>query len=87
MSLYDYIQSQRPELQEVPYYTLIMVAMRRADNNNEAKLRAMWPNVWDELYQRYHAPAGLLPGECDNRRGIRRLESGEVVPLEEKEQI
>ena len=64
------------------YYGLIMAAMRGADNDNAAKLQAAWPEVWAELQTRYHAPAGLLPGECDYTRGICRLDDGQIVELE-----
>ncbi len=61
MSHYDYIQSLK--LDRVPYYSLIMEAMRRADTPNLELLKAAWPDVWDELNMRYHAPGGLLPDE------------------------
>lgn len=61
MSRFDYQAST--ELVGVPFYALIMAAMRDADTSNTAKLRAAWPETWDELYARYHAPGGLLPGE------------------------
>jgi hypothetical protein len=63
VSLYDYRASKVLDAQDVPFYALIMAAMRKADNTNEAKLRAMWPETWDELFARYHAPGGLLEGE------------------------
>ena len=46
-----------------PFYALIMAAMRKADNINRAKLRKEWPDVWNELDNRFNAPGGLLPGE------------------------
>jgi hypothetical protein len=45
------------------FYTLIAAAMRLADTENSALLRAAWPDVWDELRTRYNAPGGLLPDE------------------------
>lgn len=59
--LYDYRLSQKLADQDLPFYALIMAAMRKADTENAAKLRAMWPEVWEELEQRYHAPGGMLP--------------------------
>ena len=61
MSYYDYIVSK--ELRTAPFYALIMAAMRRADSANDAKLRQAWPDVWNELHERYHAPGGVLDGE------------------------
>jgi len=25
------------------------------------KFKLMWPEVWEEMYRRYHAPGGILP--------------------------
>ena len=61
MSYHEYVVSK--ELHGAPFYALIMAAMRGADTHNEAKLRFAWPEVWDELYARYHAPGGLLEYE------------------------
>lgn len=61
MSRYDYLESIR--LQDTSFYALIMAAMRRADADNEAKLRAAWPEVWQEFYVRYRTPGGYLPEE------------------------
>lgn len=67
MSLYDYKRSMT--LGDVPFYALIMAAMRRADTQNLAKLKDAWPLVWQELDQRYHAPGGYLPREMEIIRG------------------
>jgi hypothetical protein len=63
MSLYDYNASKELELLGAPFYALIMCAMRQADTSNTEKLKAAWPDVYAELYERYHAPSGLLPSE------------------------
>ena len=60
MRLYDYRASQEIS---APFYALIMAAMRQASGSNAAKLQAAWPDVWDEMEQRYRSPGGLLPGE------------------------
>ena len=65
MSLYDYRESLELGKRDIGFYALIMAAMRRADTNNTAKLQLCWPEIWDELYRRYHAPAGILPGETE----------------------
>lgn len=46
-----------------PFYALIMAAMRGADEENLRRLKLGFPDVWDELEARYHAPGGLLAGE------------------------
>jgi len=63
MSLYDYKISQHLEMQDAPFYALIMAAMRKADDVNLVKLCTEWPEAWDELQERYNAPGGLLLGE------------------------
>ena len=68
MSYYDYRVSASLELQNAPFYALIMAAARSADTTNLAKLRGAWPEVVAELEARYNAPGGLLPGEGGERR-------------------
>ena len=63
MSLYDYQRSQALDQADETFHGLIMAAMRRADSENYRALRLQWPEVWDELQERYHAPGGRLPGD------------------------
>ena len=66
MSLRDYEISREIGAQSdwgEDFYALVMVLMRNADTDNQAKLKAAWPEVWAELEQRYNAPGGLLVGE------------------------
>lgn len=64
MSLHEYRESLKlDEHPRPPFYSLIMQAMRQADTPNEIMLRQCWPDVWDDLEARYHAPGGLLDGE------------------------
>lgn len=63
MFLYDYKQSEAIHAEQRPFYALIMAAMLQADTLNAHKLRAAWPEVWNELQARYNAPGGYLPGE------------------------
>jgi len=60
MSRYEY---EKSKTYDPDFYALIMAAMRQADTFNAEKLRAAWPDVWDELQARYNAPGGYLPGE------------------------
>jgi len=61
MSYYDYDWSKHLEMEDPPFYGLIMAAMRKADTENLIKLRSMWPRcVCAELYKRYNAPGGVL---------------------------
>jgi len=63
MSLFDYRESRRIEAEMYPFYSLIMAAMRQADDVNIEKLRSVFPEIWAELRDRYMAPGGLLPEE------------------------
>lgn len=63
MSLFDYEVSKVLAAADYPFYALVMAAMRQADSSNTAKLRAAFPDTWDELTARYNAPGGVLAGE------------------------
>lgn len=83
MSLHHYEISKELEASDLPFYALLMAAIRRADSDNMAKFRACWPEIVDELQARYDAPGGRLPtddqdeldqAESDARRDGRRAE-------------
>jgi len=61
MSFHEYQASKHLVVDAPPFYALIMAAMRQADSKNTEKLKAAWPEVWDELKRRYHAPGGVIP--------------------------
>ena len=63
MSHYDYIISQQLSASDPPFYALIMAAMRKASSTNIDKLRFAFPDVYEELLQRYHAPGGRLESD------------------------
>ena len=65
MSLYDYLKSQK--IEDYPFYSLIMAAMRKADDRNIRLLREAWPDIWNEFLARYHAPGGILPNETTEK--------------------
>ncbi len=60
MSLKDYRKSLVIGYGDYPFYSLIMAAMRQADGNNVEKLKVAFPEVWDELFERYYSPEGRL---------------------------
>jgi hypothetical protein len=60
MSHHDYIESKDIDVLDCSFYAIIMAAMRKADEENLEKLKADFPETWDELYRRYHAPGGIL---------------------------
>jgi hypothetical protein len=64
------------------FYALVMVLMKNADDVKRHKLISAWPEVWDELEQRYNAPRGLLLGETD-AEGFSRTADGLVDPAGE----
>ena len=64
MSLHDYRMSLRLEgVEGVTFRAHIMAAMRRADNDNLARLESLFPEVLAELRARYDAPGGHLPDD------------------------
>lgn len=63
MSLQDYRISEELARHDYPFYSLIMAAMRKADDDNVMKLQLAWPVVWEELRLRYNAAGGVLESE------------------------
>lgn len=68
MSQYDYHAARELLVTDVPFYALIMAAMRKADTINTERLRSAFPETWAELEARYNAPGACLPGEEPIRR-------------------
>jgi len=60
MSLFDYKQSLVLGVGDPSFGALVMAAMRKADSRNSEALRKAFPELWDELAQRYDAPGGVL---------------------------
>jgi hypothetical protein len=63
MSLHSYVISMALARVDRPFSSYIMAAMRKADSDNLAKLKAAFPEIWAELDARYNAPLGFLPEE------------------------
>ena len=63
MSFDEYHEGRRIAAQNYPFYAIIQAAMRQADTDNLQKLKQEWPEVWEDLDKRWHAPGGYLPGE------------------------
>lgn len=63
MSLYDYRKARDLQGQDTPVAALLMAAMLRGDTDHVNRLRLAFPELYQELTDRYHAPAGLLPVE------------------------
>lgn len=61
MSRYDYEASRQLAVNNVPFYALIMAAMRKADTYNLAALQRAFPATYAELKARFNAPGGILP--------------------------
>ncbi|GAA2813002.1 hypothetical protein [Saccharopolyspora taberi] len=66
MSHFAYEQSQQAA-RDYDFDTLVMAAIRRADSTNAEILWRVFPEIADELQQRYDAPGGFLPGEAGVR--------------------
>jgi hypothetical protein len=65
MSRHEYEVSRHIASHDLPFYALIMAAMRQADSNNIQLLSAAFPEVYEELDARYNAPNGYLPTDPD----------------------
>jgi hypothetical protein len=52
------------------FYAILMMAMDRADTQNLAKLKAAFPEVYEEMRARYLAPGGILPGDGNEYRKL-----------------
>lgn len=63
MSLYDYCISKELAEGDPPFAALVMAALRKADSENAAKLRAQWPEICAEMQARYDAPGGVLSSD------------------------
>lgn len=72
MSHFEYKISQEVACQDLPFYALIMAAMRQADSTNLEKLKSAWPETWAEFHARYNGPNGLLSQELKDR-GIEKV--------------
>jgi hypothetical protein len=67
-TLYDYEESSRIAMLRSSFYGVLMAAMRQADTENGEILASAFPQVWAELYARYNAPGGTIPGDEEPRR-------------------
>ncbi len=65
MSLYDYEVGKEinSKYGDDEFYGIIQAAMRLADTDNLEKLKTAFPETWQDLHSRYHAPGGRLPGD------------------------
>lgn len=62
--LHAYRASQELAKGDPPFSALIFAAMRKADSVNTAKLQLVFPELYQEMLERYNAPGGLLDGEA-----------------------
>ena len=63
MSLHSYEVSLEISKGDPPFSALIMSAMRKADTKNTVLLKMAFPEIWDELQERYWTPGGLIASE------------------------
>lgn len=91
MSQFDYQASLRISADDLPFYGLVMAAMRQADTANLALLKAAFPGTWAELDARSSAPGGALPGDpgYERMQAARRaiVAAGEPVLLSYDEAV
>lgn len=70
MSHYDYVISKKIAVEDPPFASIIMAAIRKADTINANILKDVFPEIFAELKIRYWAPGGLLPEEVDKKKFI-----------------
>lgn len=63
MSLHGYEAALELRRVDTSFGALIMAAMFKADDVNLPRLKAAWPDAWEELEARHNAPGGFLVGE------------------------
>jgi len=71
VSRFDYEASKLIAARDLPFYGIVMAAMRQADTENAERLRLAFPDTWDELQERYWAPGGFLPEELVDDAAVR----------------
>jgi len=82
MSLYDYKKAIELRNDEsVSFYSLIMAAILRADTHNLSKLRHVFTNTYNEVYDRYWAPGGALPVDREEKVIVKQLTDEEKQRL------
>ena len=59
LSKFDYRASLHLEMGGAPFYAIIATAMRKADTLNLARLKHMWPQIWEDLQAWYDTPGAL----------------------------
>lgn len=63
MSLHEYRESQEIDRHGYEFYSLMMAAVRQADDTNLNKLKLMFPDLVIEFRDRYNAPGGVIEGD------------------------
>lgn len=72
MSRHDYLVSRKIMADDLPFYGIVMGAMRKADTSNLARLKAAFPEVWEELDARYNSAGGILDSEREGDADVTR---------------
>lgn len=70
MSLYDYEKSKEISAEGLPFASLIMAAVWKADILNFGRLRLAYPEIIEELEKRYFR-GGILPEEI--KKGMKKI--------------
>jgi len=63
MSKIDYEMSLQIERTGFSFVSLIMAAARKADSDNAQRTHDRWPEIFEELQERYNSVGGYLPNE------------------------
>ena len=67
MSLHAYQESLEISKDDYDFDSLIMAAFRKADSDNLMHLLSVYPEIWNELQERYNSPGGLIGNEGETQ--------------------
>lgn len=61
MGWIEYEESKILATKDYSWLSLLFALIRKSDSNNTELIKQCWPEHYEELYNRYHAPGGYLP--------------------------
>jgi len=65
---HSYLVMREIERRNFPFYALIAVAMKNADDENLAALKIAFPGLFEETKERYNLPMGMTQNEFEKHK-------------------
>jgi len=59
-TIVDYLESKQLSANDPSFASLVFALIRKADPDNLVKILQTWPELYDEMIQRYNAPGGAI---------------------------